>query len=629
MALTDHCDIFLSVLEAGVNRVVLHVRRQWPSLFNYGTAAVAQNPQLLCKQINAHPIVTQKGNPIITVMDPAPVVGTLYGIDYCAQLTEAAIDFSPGNVFTLPPPLVALGAQQLAVKVAVCGGLACPPSQLVDQLPVKLKPAKTSEPPRRTIPSVVGHDRVPADPRDDTREPPLEVIRTDRFNCTCLEAYVVAGAIFKPDDSPEHVQHIIGRLDGIEIVDITPDELESALECYGALVIKLFLFPTLALETVKFAEDDVMGLQVAIEPVHTSAALPNNPAIEQDLLKAFLKLNVSEPPPSTGGGGGGAGGGPQAPDLATGVDRARTRSGPFDATIAMSQPAITVLFNAIRDKFTLSKSDEASFGPFTMGYAIGIHLAGGSLELRDDGTVRVKELDIKWDTAKVWLGIDIPEICVGGFCIIPNPFGGCLVRAPKICVFSAKPDIGPVIDIGGLITSEVSVTFRPVMRYSTNHPSSMNAWDAKAANKANRWVLIADVISVDIDLFDIADIVGDLLHNALESAVDNLLGGLPGWAKDLILAILGPVIDFIADLIDLPDDIGEWIADKLGVSFGLFNLIAAAILDHVAKDKPLFNLQDPLPIESKKNLIDAMIPIEFLGVRVNSKELIVEGDIGG
>src|SRR6185503_21352456 len=126
MALTDHCDIFLSVLEAGINRVVFHVRRQWPSLFNYGTLNVKLNPQLLCKPIDVHPIVPQLNNPIITVMDPAPIFGTQYGLDYCAQLTEAAVDFSPGNVFALPPQLGTLGAQSFAVKVAACAGLACP-----------------------------------------------------------------------------------------------------------------------------------------------------------------------------------------------------------------------------------------------------------------------------------------------------------------------------------------------------------------------------------------------------------------------------------------------------------------------------------------------------------------------
>jgi hypothetical protein len=396
-----------------------------------------------------------------------------------------------------------------------------------------------------------------------------------------------------------------------------------------ALVVKLFLFPQLAMKPVEFVQKDLMGTQVTITPSLISGDIPNNPAIEDDLLKAFLKLDLTIPP--TGPPGGGGPGGSPAPPLAPGVDVARIRSGPFDLTIALSAGAVTVLFNGIRDAFTFSKSDSFNFGPFTMGYAVGLHLKGGTIELRNDGTIRIKELDIKWDTAKVWFGIDIPEICVGGFCIIPNPFtGGCAVRAPKICVFSANPDIGPSLDISGLITSEISATIRPKVQYSTNHPPGpTSAWDAQVTKTQNRWIVVAHIIRIDFDLFDIADIVGDLLHNALESAVNNLLGGLPGWAKSLILAIIGPIIDFIADIIDLPDDIGEWLEDKLGVTFGLFDLILTAIADHLAAGEPLIKLEDPFPVESPTGLMDLMIPIEFLDVRVNEHELIVEGDIGG
>ena len=39
MAFTDHCDIYLAVLEAGANRVIQHIMQQRPSLFNYGILA--------------------------------------------------------------------------------------------------------------------------------------------------------------------------------------------------------------------------------------------------------------------------------------------------------------------------------------------------------------------------------------------------------------------------------------------------------------------------------------------------------------------------------------------------------------------------------------------------------------
>jgi hypothetical protein len=626
MAFTDHCDVFISVLEAGLNRVVQHVRRQWPSLFNYGTAAVAQRSELLCQRIDYHPVVERRNNPLITVEPPVPIVGSLYALDWCAQLTKAVVDFSPGNVLTLPPELGTLGPQRFAIGATVCGGLACPPGELVDHLP--FNPERPSLGPPKAYERTAVYERSTAYERPTglRPRPPLEVLPTRGFRCFCLDGFVVGGARFT---GPPHRQHVIGRLDGIEIVDIKPEGLENSIECYGSLVTRLVLLPQLAVPTVEFVEQDLMGARVAIEPSPVSAGIAFNPALEDDQIKVFLDLDAGVAPPSGGGGGGGGGGGPPEPPLAPGVDRPRVRTDHFDLTLALSQAAVTELFNALRDAFTLSASDSADFGPFTMGYAIGVHLEGGTVTLRNDGTIRIAELDVKWDAAKVWIGIDLPEVCVGGFCIIPTPFG-CAVRAPRLCVFDENPDIGITIDISGLIASELSATVRPLMKYSINHPVTVNDWDARDMKIQNRWVVLADIVTVDVDLFDIADIVGDLLHEALDDAIDNALGFLPGWAKSLVKSILGPIIDLVVAIIDLPDDVGEWIADKLGVSFGVLNLILTAVADHFAAKKPLLKIEEPLPLlPSPTGLIDVLVPIEFLGVRVNADELIVEGDIGG
>jgi hypothetical protein len=57
MALTDNCDVFLSVNESGLNRVVKHLTMQRPSLFNIGSPAIVVNPQLLCSPVTRHPVV--------------------------------------------------------------------------------------------------------------------------------------------------------------------------------------------------------------------------------------------------------------------------------------------------------------------------------------------------------------------------------------------------------------------------------------------------------------------------------------------------------------------------------------------------------------------------------------------
>ena len=98
MALTDSCDLFGSVHEEGVNLVARHVMRQRPSLFNYGTAQVAANRKLWCRQVKVAPDVLNFADPIMTVVPPLPIADTGYGVNYCLQLVEAQVDFHKGRV---------------------------------------------------------------------------------------------------------------------------------------------------------------------------------------------------------------------------------------------------------------------------------------------------------------------------------------------------------------------------------------------------------------------------------------------------------------------------------------------------------------------------------------------------
>ncbi|PXF60568.1 MAG: hypothetical protein C4B59_08570 [Candidatus Methanogaster sp.] len=300
-------------------------------------------------------------------------------------------------------------------------------------------------------------------------------------------------------------------------------------------------------------------------------------------------------------------------------------------TVAASEEAIQELCAVLRDNFTFSSSNSANLGPFSASYAAAAHLEGGTVDLRDDNTVRLKELDIKWDTLQAGVGFDIPEICVGGWCILWLPVVGCVIRLPKICIFSANPDIGIGINLSGIVTTEISVTASPVTRYRVDpaRTSGMTYMDAEDANIPNKWQILIDPMTVDLDLFDISDIVGDLLENAVKSVIDNLLWFLPGWAKDLIWAILGPVIDLIRAILDLPDDIAEWFSDLIGRSLGLFNTITTVVADYFANKCPLYELEDPYPImPASSGLIPVKIPVKDLSVRVNTREMIIESNLG-
>lgn len=268
MPLTANSDLYGAVHEEGINLVVQHIMQQRPSLFNYGTALVAGTPELLCERIDPAPAVIERGNPLISVEDPLPVLGTngAVALNFGFQLIKVEVDFHPGNVITLPPELnPPLGAQHFAIHVRVCGGLGCPSRDNVERIPPLPPPDPEHEGPK---------------------EPPI-IPRPERLVCFCLDLFVVGHAEIT---GPVGDQWLLGKVDGLEIVDIQPEGLENSLECYLNLLVQLVILPrvSVALSTMVF---DILDL--ATITLSASTTVPNNPAIEDDQIKVFIDLGVS------------------------------------------------------------------------------------------------------------------------------------------------------------------------------------------------------------------------------------------------------------------------------------------------------------------------------------------------
>jgi hypothetical protein len=272
MPFTDKSDLYGALNEDGVNNVATHIMRQRPSLFNYGTALVAANPELHCEKIEATPDVIYRGNPLMTVEDPLPVLGTdgAVALNFCFQLTKAKIDFHPGDVVTLPPELSPpLAKQSFAVYIRVCGALGCPTKEELEKIPPPPPPQQEKEP------------RPP--------EPPIVPIPR-KLECFCLDLYVTGHVEVT---GPTGDQKLTAKVDGMEIVDIKPEGLENNIECYLNMVLQLVILPrtSVALETMVF---DIMNMvSLTLTPTPTSTTLPNNPAIEDDQLKVYIDMGVT------------------------------------------------------------------------------------------------------------------------------------------------------------------------------------------------------------------------------------------------------------------------------------------------------------------------------------------------
>ena len=115
--------------------------------------------------------------------------------------------------------------------------------------------------------------------------------------CTCLELFGVGhfqGGTIGSDPQ----QWLKVRLDGLEVVDLQPSNLEDIVECYLRLVLRLGVLPrlivpmeSLVLDITQMLQDNgtAIGQHVTLVP---AADVPDNPAVEDDQLKVFFNLKV-------------------------------------------------------------------------------------------------------------------------------------------------------------------------------------------------------------------------------------------------------------------------------------------------------------------------------------------------
>jgi len=303
MPFTDRSDLFASLEEEGVNLFVRHLMRQRPSLFNYATVYFEKHPSLLCAKIDAANKVKENGDPLFSVQEPIPILGVAppISLNWSLQITDVEVDFHPGNTIELPKELGALDEQQLGLRMKACLGLDCPSKGLLEELLPGIEAEVSPRPPRENEDR--DGDGKPDRPREEPKdEPDPYVPSTRELICVCLELYAVAhvewGTI--PGIEGEYAKP---KLDGLEIVDIAPKELEGQLECYLETVLKLGLLPrvntpieSLVLDITGLLADRglELGQSVRIEPAAVPADVPNNPAIEDDSIKVFANLVVEE-----------------------------------------------------------------------------------------------------------------------------------------------------------------------------------------------------------------------------------------------------------------------------------------------------------------------------------------------
>jgi hypothetical protein len=298
-------------------------------------------------------------------------------------------------------------------------------------------------------------------------------------------------------------------------------------------------------------------------------------------------------------------------------------------TIAASAKAFQQLFNEVEKNFSFSKSDTANFGPFSASYSVSLHLSGGNLQLNNDNTLELQDVDIVFGTLDFKLCLDLPGFCIPSFCIVPDPWNGCLVGFPGFCIG------GPVcadLNLSGLTSKIVDLKASLLAKYYID-PARLPGWtdlDAELNGHSNQWQIYIDPVLVNVEPIDVPATIDNILTNAIDNAIHNLFPWwLPGWAVDLILDFLGPIIDLIKSILGIATSLAEWLSDLLSNVFGLVSLIETAIADYFANKYPLFQFEDPFPIlPATGGLIPVKIPIRNLAAIIDSQEMIVQANVG-
>jgi hypothetical protein len=265
MAFTDYSDLFSAVHEEGINYAVSHIMLQRPSLFNYATYYIIKNPSLLCKPINHTKDV--KNDFLLTEEDPLPVLGTngSIALNFCFQITKLEVDFYPGKLIKLPAELnPLLKPQHFAFHARICGGIGCPLAGEIDKIP---PPPLTH--PQEKPPSV-----------------PPTVPYTRKIECFYLDLFVVGHAEVTGVIGD---RMLVGKVDGLEIVDIEPQGLENSFECYLNMLIQLVILPRTSIAIEKLVLSIFNNL--SLSPL--SASIQHNPAMEDDQIKVYIDVGVT------------------------------------------------------------------------------------------------------------------------------------------------------------------------------------------------------------------------------------------------------------------------------------------------------------------------------------------------
>ena len=301
-----------------------------------------------------------------------------------------------------------------------------------------------------------------------------------------------------------------------------------------------------------------------------------------------------------------------------------------DITIAASEPAFEQLFVEVRDNFTFAASDSGSWGPFSASYSVALHLEDGSVALNADNTVQIQHVEIHWDSLKLTVCLDIPGWCIPGFCVVPDPWNGCLVGFPGFCIGGAH--VCAPLDLSGLVSEINDIKASLAAQYFIDpaRPGGLSDLQAVLNGYPNQWQVFIDPAFVAIDPIDIPGSIAGILENLVKNAIDNLIPSwVPDWGKDIVWMLIGPILDLVKRILGVVGDIEDWLGDLIFNQLNLLFLVETAVADYFASQYPICKFPDPFQVlPASGSLIPVTIPVRDLQANVTDDEMVITADVG-
>ena len=209
----------------------------------------------------------------------------------------------------------------------------------------------------------------------------------------------------------------------------------------------------------------------------------------------------------------------------------------MDATVAVSESGVNQLVQDLLASAHFSKSDSASWGPFTVGYSVSASVSGGTVELVDTPVqlIRVHDFNVS-ASAGVSLAFDLnnilPQICIPPVQVcISTPFGD--ICTPQFCISWPSINIPLTIPLSLNISADFGIQVR----------DGGSTWDI---------VLLVFPFSLVIDPTPTINAILNAVKNTVDGALNGipLIGPLIADLVNLVIGALQSVISLIAGAID-------------------------------------------------------------------------------